>query len=73
MSDDKWAEKLAEKVEPEQRTEFIRFVTAGESSPEFQSHLDSCQACQAAVEEAVQITSRGLERLAETLAADRNK
>ena len=73
MARDKWAEELSEKVEPEWRTEFVRFVTTGKPAPEFESHLDSCQTCQMAAEEAFRITSRGLEMVAEALAADRKK
>lgn len=73
MSENKWAEKLAERVELGQRTEFIRFVTTGEASNEFLSHLDSCPVCKNAVEEAFQITSKQFEDLGRVLARDRNK
>ncbi len=73
MSENEWAEKLAEKVEPDWRAEFVRFVTTGESSSEFRSHLESCQTCQAATEQAIQAVSRGFEALGEALAADRKK
>lgn len=73
MSENKWAEKLAERIESGQRTEFVRFVTTGEASNEFLSHLDSCQICKNANEEAFQITSKQFEALGRILARNRNK
>ena len=57
-------EALTNRVPPEWRSEFKRFVQSGDASKEFFDFLDSDPTCQQAVEEAFAQQAAGFERLA---------
>lgn len=49
-----WANQLAGSIAPRWRKDFAQFVTGGEASDKFLSHLKSCQRCLPAAERACQ-------------------
>ena len=57
-------------IYPRYRPDFLRFVETGESSDEFFAYLDTNPEAQKGIEEALKLTSVGLERLRDALAAD---
>ncbi len=60
MNDEEWTQGLAETIEANWRSDFIRLVTTGEASTAFLKHVDSCQKCSDAITEAY---NRGVEKL----------